>query len=381
MDDDLLNDLEDLGEDVLSDYDHEIDTEMQIDNISAPHFNSEKLRRLLDNITNNVIGDTTISEATNFALELEYEIGTIHKRILDLYAMKFPELEKLVHDPLLLTKTIKAIGNEIDIKKVDLKFLPNATVMGIILASTTFDTQLSESDLNQVNGLCDMVLEMDQTKDSLIQFVAARMELIAPNLVELLGSNVAAKLIGLAGGLKELNKIPACNVLVMGAQKKASLGFSSITLGKHQGVIYETDLVANSDIDIKRKVARLLSNKAVLACRCDLSGSYKDGKMGQDFRRDVMKKIDLLTAPPPAKQIKALPLPIEHKKKRGGARARREKARNGVSELQKAQNRMAFGEQEEEIIDATGEMIGLGLINGSSGKLKLAKKEFKSIID
>jgi hypothetical protein len=34
----------------------------------------------------------------------------------------------------------------------------------------------------------------------------------------------------------------------------------------------------------------------------------------------------------------------------------------GASDLQKAANRMAFGEQEQEIMGTTGESIGLGLL-------------------
>ena len=378
MDDDLLNDLEDLGEEYVSENDMDIEMELNNTENLTPVFKSEQLKKLVECIRNNIVRDNTILDATALSLELEHEISSVHKLILDIYSKKFPELERLVQDPLLLTKTIKAIGNEVDIQKVNLGFLPSATVMGIILASTNFKTTLSQQDLIQVNEACDLLSEMDNTKSLLIQFVASRMGLIAPNLTALLGSKVAAKLIGLAGGLSELCAIPACNVLVMGAQKKANLGFSSVTMGKHQGVIYESELVDGASTEVKRKAARLVSAKACLACRCDLSKEYPDGRMGQEFRIDVQKKIDLLVAPPPAKQIKALPLPIEHKKKRGGARARREKERNGASDLQKAQNRMAFGEQEEEIIDATGETIGLGLINGGSGKLKLAKKDFKS---
>ena len=380
MDDDLLNDLEDLGEEYVSDNgrDEDMDEADLRDHVTI--FKSERLRNLMHSIESNTVRDSTILEATNLSFELEYEILALHRKILDIYSVKFPELEKLVQDPLLLTKTIRAIGNELDIQKVNLDFLPNATVMGIILASTNFKTKLPDEELQRAMDGCDLILDMERTKSVLIQYVASKMNLLAPNLTFLLGSKVAAKLVSLAGSLTGLCSIPACNILVMGAQKKASLGYSSVTMGKHQGVIYECDLIKDVPVNIQRKAARLLSAKASLACRCDLSNDYKDGQMGREFRQDVLKKIDLLVAPPPAKQIKALPLPIEYKKKRGGARARREKERNGASDLQKAQNRMAFGEQEEEIIDATGETVGLGLINGGSGKLKLAKKDFKSNI-
>lgn len=60
-------------------------------------------------------------------------------------------------------------------------------------------------------------------------------------------------------------------------------------------------------------------------------------------------------------------------------RARTAKARMAPSDLQKASGRMAFGEAEIEVGGHLGSMVGLGMIGGSTGKLKLAHKDFKGI--
>jgi hypothetical protein len=48
----------------------------------------------------------------------------------------------------------------------------------------------------------------------IIKFVESRMHDIAPNLSAAIGSEVAARLMGVAGGLMALSKMPACNVQV-----------------------------------------------------------------------------------------------------------------------------------------------------------------------
>jgi len=48
----------------------------------------------------------------------------------------------------------------------------------------------------------------------ILTFVESRMASIAPNLSLIVGSEIAAKLMGLAGGLHLLSRMPACNVLV-----------------------------------------------------------------------------------------------------------------------------------------------------------------------
>jgi U4/U6 small nuclear ribonucleoprotein PRP31 len=56
----------------------------------------------------------------------------------------------------------------------------------------------------------------------IIRFVESRMHQIAPNLSAAIGSEVAARLMGVAGGLMTLSKMPACNVQVCAACSGAS---------------------------------------------------------------------------------------------------------------------------------------------------------------
>ncbi|KAJ3302151.1 U4/U6 small nuclear ribonucleoprotein Prp31 [Kappamyces sp. JEL0829] len=322
---------------------------------------------------------STIVQANTLNVELIHEITMVNKKIKDLFEPRFAELEKLVLNPFEYAKAVKMIGNETDLTKIDLKsFLPSATVMVIIVTSTTTDGRLlRQEELDEMGEACDVIFEMDACKTKLLNYVQSRMSNIAPNLSVLLGSSTAAKIMGLAGGLTALSKIPGCNILVLGAQKSGSLGLSRIATGDHAGYIYECDIVLNAPSHIRRKAARLLSAKAALACRCDLSREYPDGRMGKEFREDVEKKVGLLIEPPPAKKIKALPLPIEHKKRRGGKKARKAKERMAQSELSKAANRIEFGKEEIEVGEHLGSTIGLGMLGGSTGKLKLAHKDFK----
>ncbi len=48
----------------------------------------------------------------------------------------------------------------------------------------------------------------------IIRFVESRMGAIAPNMSTAIGSEVAARLMGVAGGLVSLSRMPACNVQV-----------------------------------------------------------------------------------------------------------------------------------------------------------------------
>jgi U4/U6 small nuclear ribonucleoprotein PRP31 len=79
------------------------------------------------------------------------------------------------------------------------------------------------------------------------------MAFIAPNLSAIIGANIAAKLLGAAGGLTNLSKMPANNISLLGQQKKVAQGFSTATQLPHTGIpeIYLaiTDLSAERLID------------------------------------------------------------------------------------------------------------------------------------
>ena len=64
-----------------------------------------------------------------------------------------------------------------------------------------------------------------------------------------------------------------------------------------------------------------MSAKCALAARVDSCHESIDGSFGDQFRADIEGKLDKLQEPPPVKQAKALPAPIDQaRKKRGGRR-------------------------------------------------------------
>ncbi|NXN33684.1 PRP31 protein, partial [Nycticryphes semicollaris] len=116
--------------------------------------------------------------------------------------------------------------------------------------------------------------------------------------------------------------------------------------------------------DLRRKAARLVSAKCTLAARVDSFHESQDGKVGYDLKEEIERKFDKWQEPPPVKQVKPLPAPLDgQRKKRGGRRYRKMKERLGLTEIRKQANRMSFGEIEE---DAYQEDLGFSL--GHLGK-------------
>lgn len=324
-----------------------------------------------------------IVEANNLTVEIDTEINVIHKYIRDKYAKRFPELESLVPNSLDYIKTVQELGNNVEKAKNNeqlQKFLTTATIMIVsVSASTTQGVNLNENDLKLINEACEIAIELTEIKNKIFEYVESRMTFIAPNLSIIVGASTAAKIMGIAGGLTNLSKMPACNILLLGQQKKSLAGFSTVQIVPHTGYIYYSDVVQKVPADIRRKVARILAGKCTLAARIDSFHQSRDGSCGTELRGEVNMRIEKLQEPPPVKQIKPLAPPIEQaRKKRGGRRARRMKERLGITELRKQANRMTFGEIEEDAYQedlsfSTGQMGKAG-----TGRIRAAQIDSKT---
>ena len=309
-----------------------------------------------------------IVDANNMAVEIDNDITIIHKFVRDKYTKRFPELESLIPSALEYVMTVRELGNDLNQAKTNERmqeFLTQATIMVVsVTASTTQGQTLTDEELNFIYEACDIAIELNNHKQRIYEFVESRMSFIAPNLSAIAGASIAAKLMGLAGGLTNLSKMPSCNLEVLGCQRKSLSGFSSTAMLPHTGFVFYTDIVQAAPPDLRRKAARLMANKCTLAARADAAHAAADGTMGRMFREKIERQLDKLQEPPPVKTVKPLVPPIDvPQKKRGGKRIRKLKERLVITDLRKQANRMNFAEIEDDAYQND-----LGFTTGQMGK-------------
>ncbi|RYY32614.1 hypothetical protein EON62_05140, partial [archaeon] len=148
----------------------------------------------------------------------------------------------------------------------------------------------------------------------------------------------------------------------------------------HIGVVAECALVQAAPPELRRKAARVLSPKVVLAARVDCHRANNSGAVGAQYFEAVKAKIAKWQEPPPGKTKKPLPIPDERPtKRRGGRRMRKMKERLAPSDMRKQANRVSFGTSHEEYSDVVmGRDMGM-LGSGLSGPMKLQRKEQKLV--
>jgi len=310
---------------------------------------------------------------------IDGEIILVHKFVRDHYSVRFPELETLIQNPLEYAKTVAIIGNgpmeniraiseskENAVGQSLKQILDGPSLMVVTVeATTTRGTPLSDAELGAVRRACEMTLQLDRAKKILTDYVESRMSLFAPNLTTLIGSLTAAQLLNYAGGITGLAKTPACNIPPLGSKKNtAATGLATNVGIRHQGFLYNNDIIREVSTDLKVQAMRILSAKIVLAARVDQAHEATSGEQGLAFYDQVEKRIAKLSEAPPNKGVRALPAPDDKPaRKRGGRRARKAKEATAMTDLRKAQNRMAFGKEEAEVgYGASDGTKGLGMI-------------------
>lgn len=292
-------------------------------------------------------------------------------RVSDLYNPRFPELEQIVPNKLAYVRAVQRIGNETDINNIKLNdFLPSNIVMIIsVTASSSTGAPLPQAALESCMEACTEVLALEEDKSRILAFLESRMPYIAPNLCALIGASVAAHLLGEAGGLIPLSKIPSCNVTSIGKDKRNLHGLSTASQRSPAGPLNACDLVQQCPPSLRRKLLKVIAAKVTLAARMD---AYLDkvsggGEQGHNYRKDVLLKIEAWQKPAQGRTKRALPVPTEVRKhRRGGRRARKRKERMAQTELGELANKVSFTGSNDEYGDSA-----MGLDTGMVGKVGL----------
>ena len=81
-------------------------------------------------------------------------------------------------------------------------------------AEVSMGTEVAVEDIINIDALCKQVLELQEYRAQLYDYLKNRMVAIAPNLTILVGELVGARLIAHAGSLMNLAKQPASTVQV-----------------------------------------------------------------------------------------------------------------------------------------------------------------------
>lgn len=237
-----------------------------------------------------------IIQAVSLLDDLEKEVNNYMMRLREWYGWHFPELSKIVTDNLVYAKLVHKVGIRSKFHSLDLStILPEEVEKEVKeAAEISMGTEISGQDEMFILNLAEQVVELSEYKNSLNEYLSNRMNAIAPNLTNLIGETVGARLISHAGSLVNLAKYPASTLQILGAEKALFKAIRTKKKTPKYGLIYNASLVGQASAKLKGKVSRTLASKCSLCVRVDALDENPNGEMGLEMKEYVQKRITYL---------------------------------------------------------------------------------------
>ncbi|KAK4213254.1 hypothetical protein QBC37DRAFT_400766 [Rhypophila decipiens] len=222
--------------------------------------------------------DTMIVHAVSLLDELDKDLNTFAMRVKEWYGWHFPELAKILPDNLSYARVIVTLGMRSNATTADLsEILPHEIETAVkAAADISMGTEINEEDLNNIKLLAEQVIGYSEYRKELSEYLENRMKAISPNMTELLGALVGARMIAHTGSLMNMAKNAGSTIQIIGAEKALFRALKTKHATPKYGLIYHASLVGQASGNNKGKMARQLASKVALGVRTDALAEFDD---------------------------------------------------------------------------------------------------------
>jgi len=224
--------------------------------------------------------DKIIIQAVDAIDEIDKSLNIFTARLREWYGLHFPELEMAVEKHERFVKLVSEYGLRENIDKKELKQI-SKTSMGI---------NLSEKDETILKDYATRIKELYKLREHLEKYVDHVLKEVAPNLREIAGPLLAARLIALTGGLEKLAKKPSSTVQLLGAEKALFRFLHGRGRSPKYGLLFTHQLIQNAPLKKRGKVARVLASKLSIAAKMDFYGKkIKSDELKKNLEERIKK--------------------------------------------------------------------------------------------
>jgi nucleolar protein 56 len=251
--------------------------------------------------------DLIVAQAIQTLDDLDRTVNLFMGRMREWYGVHFPELDRLIEKHETYARLVVNLGDRSNftLKALEKEDVPKAKAEAIAnVAASSMGADVAEADLAQIQALSKDVLELYELRKGMESYLDKTMSEVAPNTQALVGSLLGARLIAVAGGLRNLAMRPASTIQVLGAEKAL---FRSLKTGarppKH-GLIFQHTLLHDAKRWQRGKIARALAGKLAIAIRTDAfgNGRYVGDRLKAAFEKRLEEIREKYKEPPPMKE-------------------------------------------------------------------------------
>jgi nucleolar protein 56 len=254
--------------------------------------------------------DLVIAQAIQTLDDLDRTVNLFMGRLREWYGVHFPELDRLVEKHETYARLVMNLGDRANFafEALEKEDIPKARAEQISkVAEASMGADVAENDLGQIQALSKSVLELYDLRKVMESYLERTMDEVAPNTKAIAGSLLGARLIAIAGSLRNLAMRPASTIQVLGAEKAL---FRSLKTGarppKH-GLIFQHALLHDAKRWQRGKIARAIAGKLAIAIRTDaFEGKYVGDRLKAALDRRIEEIRQKYSEPPPVKEEKPM---------------------------------------------------------------------------
>lgn len=250
--------------------------------------------------------DLHIIQSINALDELDKIINVIGARMREWYGLHFPELDNLIQSLLAYAEIVAKAGSR---ENITSQIIENAGIhdrkIEIIIdaAKRSKGGDITQENLVIVKKIAQEVISYSELRKILADHIEAAMELVAPNIKNLLTASVGARIIAKAGSLSRLAILPASTIQVLGAEKALFRSLKTGTRPPKHGLIFQHPLIHSAPKWQRGKIARAIASKVAIAGRVDLyRHSEKDSSILLSLERRIKEIQEKYKEPRPERQ-------------------------------------------------------------------------------
>jgi len=249
--------------------------------------------------------DLFVAQAISSVDDLDKILNLISSRVREWYGLHFPELEDLVKDHREYMTLVTKLGHRSNFT------VDNLTKLGLSqdrakriyeAASKSVGAEMSDWDLEPIRTYAGIYVQLSDLRNKLSQYIDEAMVEVAPNVRELVGPLLGARLIMLAGGLMRLALLPASTIQVLGAEKALFRALRTGSRPPKHGVIFQFPEIFRAPRWQRGKIARALAAKLAIAAKADaFTGNFIAPRLKEDLMKRIQEVKTVYAKPPPRK--------------------------------------------------------------------------------
>lgn len=216
--------------------------------------------------------DKVMAQAVSALDDLEDISNRFSERLREWYSLYFPELRESIKDNKKFTKIVSEKPSREAHESFD----------------ESIGIDLEAQDVEILRKYAKETKEIFELKNKIQNYVEEEMNHVAPNITYLVGGELGAKLIALAGSLKKLAKLPSSTIQLLGAEKALFRHLKGKGKSPKYGVLYKHPEIQKAPEDLRGKVARAIASKLMMAARTDF---YTENFRGESYKEELDKRI------------------------------------------------------------------------------------------